>query len=332
MTQIVIYLNFLFFRRISPKQGNFASQSLSEEANAINTRKLLVNAQVKAMVSLVEMISNAGYVLIIYFTVKTSYITLIQIMMLYMVVLPYAFLMNTDFNKNRIVEHGWINILKNIIGKPNNSIFIDSNESLDEKIASNNKSKGENKAKNIITTKIFVTESSGDPFAATHINDDDKPSTSMEYSNRIKVPTYQHFVEEMLDKIDHEDEYLEVFQCFVKFIDHCKEGNDPKKFQLCGPNNHKPSLHVSRNIKTPKGKSSNSKSKKQKNKGKSIIIDKNYNLNSSSHDERTFKGNKEERTTLRRDILIEMRANNENTNSLKYTGEKLIDQEENFIS
>ena len=136
MTQIVIYLNFLFFRRISPKQGNFASQSLSEEANAINTRKLLVNAQVKAMVSLVEMISNAGYVLIIYFTVKTSYITLIQIMMLYMVVLPYAFLMNTDFNKNRIVEHGWINILKNIIGKPNNSIFIDSNESLDEKIAS----------------------------------------------------------------------------------------------------------------------------------------------------------------------------------------------------
>ena len=124
------------------------------------------------MVSLVEMISNAGYLLIIYFTVRTSYITLIQIMMLYMVVLPYAFLMNTDFNKNRIVQHGWVNILKNIIGKPNNSIFIDTNESLDEKFASNNKSKGENKPKNIITTEIFVTESSGDPFAATHINDE----------------------------------------------------------------------------------------------------------------------------------------------------------------
>ena len=252
--------------------------------------------------------------------------------MLYMVVLPYAFLMNTDFNKNRIVQHGWINILKNIIGKPDNSIFIDTKESLDEKNISKNIENDRKKTKNIITTEIFVTESSGDPFDATHVNDDDKPSTSIEYSNGIKVPSYQHFVEEMLDKIVDEDEYLEIFQSFVKFIDHCKGGNDPKKFQLCGPNNHKPSLHVSRKIKTPKGKSSNSKSKKQKNKGKSIIIDKNYNLNSSSHDGRTFKGNKEERTTLRRDILFEMRANNENTNSLKYLGEKLIDQEENFIS
>ena len=35
-------------------------------------------------------------------------------MILYFVVLPYAFLMNTRYNKNRILEEGWINVLKNM--------------------------------------------------------------------------------------------------------------------------------------------------------------------------------------------------------------------------
>ena len=36
-------------------------------------------------------------------------------MLLYFVVLPYAFLMNTRYNKNRIIEEGWLNVLKNMV-------------------------------------------------------------------------------------------------------------------------------------------------------------------------------------------------------------------------
>ena len=35
-------------------------------------------------------------------------------------VLPYSFLMNTSHNKNRIVEHGWKNVLNDILGRPQN--------------------------------------------------------------------------------------------------------------------------------------------------------------------------------------------------------------------
>ena len=39
-----------------------------------------------------------------------------------MILLPYAFLMNTSHNKNRIVEYGWINVFKNLITKVTNSV------------------------------------------------------------------------------------------------------------------------------------------------------------------------------------------------------------------
>ena len=37
-------------------------------------------------------------------------------MLLYFVILPYTFLMNTRYNKNRVVEEGWKNVLRNVIG------------------------------------------------------------------------------------------------------------------------------------------------------------------------------------------------------------------------
>ena len=36
-------------------------------------------------------------------------------MLLHFVVLPYAFLMNTKYNKKRIIEEGWVNMIKNMV-------------------------------------------------------------------------------------------------------------------------------------------------------------------------------------------------------------------------
>ena len=80
-------------------------------------RRVLVNAQIKAMVSLIESIMNIGYVIIVAFTVRTSFGTLVIMVSLYMVVLPYSFLMNTSHNKSRIIEHGWKNVFNNILGR-----------------------------------------------------------------------------------------------------------------------------------------------------------------------------------------------------------------------
>lgn len=88
-------------------------------------RKLQVNAQITAVISSIEFfffiahivgVSAAGGT-----NPETGMIVMLMYMVLFMIILPYAFLMNTSFNKNRIIEQGWLNVVKNIT--TNNSIF-----------------------------------------------------------------------------------------------------------------------------------------------------------------------------------------------------------------
>ena len=76
-----------------------------------------MNAQITAVTSILEIAGNivqwAIWILITKFVGLGS---LIQSILLYFVVLPYVFLMNSSHNKNRIIEDGWINVLKNAIG------------------------------------------------------------------------------------------------------------------------------------------------------------------------------------------------------------------------
>ena len=80
-------------------------------------RKMRVNAQITAVTSILEIVGNivqwAIWILITKFVGLGS---LIQSILLYFVVLPYVFLMNSSHNKNRIIEDGWINVLKNATG------------------------------------------------------------------------------------------------------------------------------------------------------------------------------------------------------------------------
>jgi hypothetical protein len=99
---------------VRPSKNNLASKSLSEAQVEINTKKVVVNVQVKAVISLIETISNIMYVIFISITVRYTYLSMIQNMILYMVVIPYTFLMNTSDNKNRVVEYGWRNVFQNL--------------------------------------------------------------------------------------------------------------------------------------------------------------------------------------------------------------------------
>lgn len=108
---------FFDFSKIDPASNAIASEGLSKSKNADNMRKMRVNAQITAVTSILEIAGNivqwAIWILITKFVGLGS---LIQSILLYFVVLPYVFLMNTSHNKNRIVEDGWINVLKNAIG------------------------------------------------------------------------------------------------------------------------------------------------------------------------------------------------------------------------
>ena len=88
-------------------------------------RRVLVNAQVTAMISSIEFIFFTAHVVGVSIVGGTNseivVLVMVMYMILFLIVSPYSFLMNTSHNKNRIIEHGWINVMKNMT--TNNTIF-----------------------------------------------------------------------------------------------------------------------------------------------------------------------------------------------------------------
>ena len=79
------------------------------------------------MLSLLEASAIIASYIFILLNKTTTLINLILGIIVYDIILPHAFLMNTSENKNRIVELGWKNVFKNILAKSNNSVGICEN-------------------------------------------------------------------------------------------------------------------------------------------------------------------------------------------------------------
>ena len=63
---------------------------------------------------------SLAFCMVILITIRVTYGSTAIMTFLYMVVVPYSFLMNTSHNKNRIVEHGWKTVFNNILGMKQN--------------------------------------------------------------------------------------------------------------------------------------------------------------------------------------------------------------------
>jgi len=102
---------------VDPSKNISAAKTLSDHTNDENMRRMKVNAQITAVTSIFEVFGNIlQWTIWIFITKFAGYGSLIQSILLYFVILPYVFLMNTRQNKNRVVEDGWMNVLKNVFG------------------------------------------------------------------------------------------------------------------------------------------------------------------------------------------------------------------------
>ena len=89
----------------------------------INMKRIQVNYHVTAIITFLEILGNVTYVILLGLIIgKVSLATVIHVMTVHMVVLPYTFLMNTSHNKNRIVEKGWKNVFRNLTGRSKNIV------------------------------------------------------------------------------------------------------------------------------------------------------------------------------------------------------------------
>ena len=99
---------------MDPEQNKSMAGSQSKKAQLDNMRVVRVNAQVTAMVSVCEIF---GFLIIAAISLSLNSATAGDILfpLLQNIILPYAFLMNTRENKYRIVDQGWIHVLRNTL-------------------------------------------------------------------------------------------------------------------------------------------------------------------------------------------------------------------------
>ena len=244
------FINFLIYRRVDPSFNEIASKSLSKLQNELNLKKFYVNAHVKAMISFLETMSNIVYIIVVYFTVRTSFVTLSIHLSVYMIILPYAFLKNTSHNKEQVIEHGWVHVFQNVLKKSGDaksgevkSGEAKSSKSIDVvKIGEHNPPK---QPYNKETQEIFVTpSSSNNEFALKNSDissvalDKNQPCSSKGYKDSIerrytsvtrldvKTLPFQHgnnestskrLIKKMSENIDVEEIYIEYFKEFVAY-------------------------------------------------------------------------------------------------------------------
>ena len=128
MIIFVLYPQNLIFRQAQnlPRLENSLPQQRQEDD--LQTKKIRVNAQVTFMISILEMIGFVIGIVVVLIFKSTTLPVIINSMILYLILLPRAFLMNTSHNKSRIIEHGWENILRNTLGLSPKSSSPNSNQ------------------------------------------------------------------------------------------------------------------------------------------------------------------------------------------------------------
>ena len=185
-------------------------------------------------------------------------------MFLYMILLPYAFLMNTSHNKKRVVEYGWSNVFKNLIRKPNNIVRDDINcpkSNVRLHHISTNLTHQEvgvhsstNRPSNDVLATDFETSEMGiiiSPDVSVSVEPCSSKGTSIPMvlnANKLKLKDEvssvilieQRFISKMREHIDDEPKYLEFFKDFVSFQDHCNQGRDPSQFEAEGEMSYYP--------------------------------------------------------------------------------------------
>ena len=112
----VSHVQNLIFRQVKnhPRSENALLQQLQKDE--LQLKRIRVNAQVTFMISVLEMIGVIIGIMVVVIFNSTTLPVIINSMILYLILLPRAFLMNTSHNKNRVIEHGWKNILRNTLG------------------------------------------------------------------------------------------------------------------------------------------------------------------------------------------------------------------------
>ena len=100
---------------MTPTPDNRAAQSLHRTTQAYNMKLVDVNARVTLVIWILESITNIAILVTIVVLGQTSLGNTTNAMIWYYLIISYTFLMNTSYNKDRIIESGWKIVIFNAI-------------------------------------------------------------------------------------------------------------------------------------------------------------------------------------------------------------------------
>ena len=119
-----------FYRQANPTDDNHAAKSLARDVQIRNVRIVAVNARVTLVLWILEFMAIFSVVIFwVFIFGSTSFGTLTNSMVWFHVMIPYTFLMNTSYNKSRIIDDGWKAVIKNSLSNIKNCFSRNKNES-----------------------------------------------------------------------------------------------------------------------------------------------------------------------------------------------------------
>ena len=307
------------------------------------------------MISFLETFSNVVYVIVVYFTVRTSFTTLSMLTSLYMIILPYAFLINTSENKDRVVEHGWASVFKNVSRKSGETMLSSGSQAM-----KNNHRKQSKRPYNKENQAIFVTSSSAlskvtynKVGISQNLSFESEPCSSKGYKDTTKrhhtditrldanlLHQQDHqkknisleLIRNMTEYLNEEDRYIEYFKEFVEYTGNQSDQNARMEFQMNDKllPNYIPEDTSKDKIDKHKAKGSKKTSEIPK-KTRPAKLDQCREETNQLHNKTKFKGKKSDRILIRKELLTQIACCDEQEELYNVLKEELICAEENFI-
>ena len=128
---------------------NDAPKRLPEYIQQRNIRRVKVNAQVAFAIYILEIIGLLSMALIYVVFGITEFARTASIL-LYYVLLPYIYLLNTSNNKDRITDEGWWSTVRNVLGMSSNNVTEIHSQTQEESINMQKRRSRANHSKNYI--------------------------------------------------------------------------------------------------------------------------------------------------------------------------------------
>ena len=302
----------------------------------------------------------AVYVIILWLTVRGTYTTFLPISTLYMIILPYFFLMNTSHNKDRVIEHGWKTVFRNVLGTKTNVVEVNegskctADESLERQKQAGKELENE-VGKNIFTigstssdiSDLKTPESCSD--AVSNITPCTSSGKRYVYEPNFADPASSrkasHQKEEkhcrtsitlilrLMENLSNEHQYIDHFKQFLIHESRCKKEDNSADHQC----KHDILPNVMQNETLEVGKSKG----EGKNRGPIILNDVKPLIKSKKAPElplsiidldveENFQGEKMKRL-LTRESLLQQILLTDDISEHEALIEELIDMEESFV-